>query len=54
MRGETGTYDISHFPNPYRRHLRWIEDETDTPIAALGTGPRNNERIKVMELVKRR
>ena len=54
MRGETGTYDISNFPNPYRRHLRWIEDETDTPIAALGTGPRNNERIKVMELVKRR
>lgn len=54
MLGEKGTYDISHFENPYRRYLRWIEDETNTPIAALGTGPKNNERIKVRELVKRR
>ena len=54
MLGVTATMEIGEFEKPIRNHLQWIESETNTPIAALGTGPKNNERIKVKELVKRR
>lgn len=54
MLGMCVTMDIRNFEKPIRNHLQWIENETNTPIACLGTGPRNNERINVKELVKRR
>lgn len=54
MLGMRTTMDIRDFEKPIRNHLQWIENETNTSIACLGTGPRNNERIKIKELIKRR
>ena len=48
-----GNYDDIYFDKPLRVYLDWLESETGIDISTLGTGARNDERIKRKELIKR-
>ncbi len=50
--GSTGNFDDYMLDLPYKRYIDWLESETEVPICALGTGPRNNEKIMKMKMVK--
>lgn len=51
-KGETGDFDINDFNHYLREYLNWLESETKSYIAALGTGPQNGERLLRRRLVK--
>ena len=48
-----GNYDDIYFDKPLRVYLDWLESKTGIDISTLGTGARNDERIKIKELIKR-
>ncbi len=52
-KGLNGNYDDIYFDKPLRVYLDWLESETGIDISTLGTGARNDERIKRKELIKR-
>lgn len=48
-----GVYSDYYFNRYLREYFDWLERETNTPILALGTGERNQERILKLELLRR-
>lgn len=50
--GVRGNYDDIYINRYIRNYLDWLEDETNVPISALGTGAKNGERILMKTLVK--
>lgn len=48
-----GNYTDYHFNRYIREYINYIEEMTKTPISSLGTGAKNNEKIKIMELIKK-
>jgi len=51
-KNEIGKFDNYYFDRYLREYFNWLEDETGVEIAALGTGPKNGERILKKRLVK--
>lgn len=50
--GEKGKFEDYYFNRYLREYFDWLENETDIPISALGTGARNGERILKKSLIK--
>lgn len=48
----SGSFDDYYFNRYLRNYLEWLESETKTEICALGTGPRNGQRILKKTLIK--
>ena len=48
---ETGNVEIDNFEKPLREYLHWLEDSTEVPIGALGTGPENGSRLLIRKLL---
>ncbi len=44
--GMVGNYEEQVIDRYCREYLNWLEDLTNTPIAALGTGKKNKEYIR--------
>ncbi len=53
FRYENKAFDYYYFNKYIREYFNWLEESTNTPILALGTGPRNNQRILKKDLIKR-
>ena len=51
-KGERGNFDDFYFNRYLREYFNWLEAETNVEICALGTGPRNGERILKRTLIK--
>ncbi len=51
--GVTAQRQDIKFNRYIEEYLNWLETETNTPIATLGTGPRNNQKIKRQDMIKR-
>ncbi len=51
-KGAIANYEDYYIERYHRRYIEWLESETGVPICALGTGPRNNEKIMRMKMVK--
>lgn len=49
---EKKNYDYYHFNKYLKEYFNWLEERTNTPILALGTGAKNNERILIKSLIK--
>ena len=49
----SGNYNEIYFNRYLRNYLNWLEENTNTDILALGTGPKNFERILKRDLIKR-
>lgn len=47
--GAKGNFQDYHFDRYIRNYLDWLETETGVEICALGTGPKNGEKILKME-----
>ncbi len=47
--GNYEDYYLEHYLNEY---INWLEDMTKVPVAALGTGSRNGERILIKKLLR--
>lgn len=47
-----GEFNKMYFNRYQREYLSWLENETGAEILALGTGPKNMERILKKELIK--
>ncbi len=47
-----GMFDDYYFNKYIREYFSWLEDKTNTEIAALGTGAKNGERILKKQLIK--
>lgn len=41
-----GNYSDSYINKYIREYINWLENETNTEILSLGTGPKNHQRIK--------
>ncbi|MCI8345713.1 MAG: hypothetical protein HFJ42_07195 [Clostridia bacterium] len=52
FQGKIGNFEDYYFNRYLREYFNWIEYETCIPISALGTGPKNNERILKKDLIK--
>lgn len=52
FQGKVGNFETYYFNRYLREYFNWLEYETCIPISALGTGPKNNERILKKELIK--
>lgn len=52
FQGKIGNFEDYYFNRYLREYFNWIEHETCIPISALGTGPKNNERILKKDLIK--
>lgn len=50
--GIVADYEDFYLSTYHRRYIEWLESETGVPICALGTGPKNNEKILKMKMVK--
>lgn len=48
-----GNYDDMMFEKTTRVYLDWLESETGIDISALGTGPKNGDRIMKGQLIKK-
>ncbi len=53
FQGEIGDFDDYHFDRYLKEYFSWLESETGVEISALGTGPRNGERILKRDLIRR-
>lgn len=42
-----GDYDEFYYDRYIREYLNWLESETNAKLISLGTGPQNNQRIKI-------
>lgn len=52
FQGKIGNFEDYYFNRYLREYFNWIEHETCIPISALGTGPKNNERILKKDFIK--
>ncbi len=52
FQGKIGNFEDYYFNRYLREYFNWIESETCIQISALGTGPKNNERILKKDLIK--
>ncbi len=52
FKGEIGNFNDYHFNRYLREYFNWLENETGIEISALGTGPKNNEKIIKKNLIK--
>ena len=50
---KTNAYYFSVEGQTEKWYLDWLESEIGIDISTLGTGARNDERIKIKELIKR-
>ena len=50
--GKSGYYNEYYFNRYLREYFDFLENETGTSISALGTGPKNGDRILKKQLVK--
>ena len=51
-KGEKGNFENYYFNRYLREYFDWLERNTQVEIAALGTGPKNMERILKKPLIK--
>lgn len=51
-KGEKGNFEDYYFNRYLREYFDWLERNTQVEIAALGTGPKNMERILKKPLIK--
>ena len=51
-KGEKGNFENYYFNRHLREYFDWLERNTQVEIAALGTGPKNMERILKKPLIK--
>lgn len=51
-KGEKGNFEDYYFHKYLREYFSWLESETNVEISALGTGPKNGDRILKKTLVK--
>lgn len=52
FKGEKGNFEDYYFNRYLREYFSWLESETNVEISALGTGPKNGDRILKRTLVK--
>ena len=52
FKGEKGNFEEYYFNRYLREYFSWLERETNVEISALGTGPKNGDRILKRTLVK--
>ena len=52
FKGEKGNFEDYYFNRYLREYFSWLESETNVEISALGTGPKNGDRILKKTLVK--
>ena len=52
FQGKIGNFEDYYFNRYLREYFNWIESETCIQISALGTSPKNNERILKKDLIK--
>lgn len=52
-KGLNGNYEDIWFDKTLREYINWLESETGIEVSTLGTGARNDERIKIKELIRR-
>lgn len=50
-KGETGRFEEFYFDRYLREYLSWLENSTGVEIGALGTGPKNGEKILKKSLI---
>lgn len=48
-----GNFENFYFDHYAREYFRWLEENTNTEISALGTGSKNKERILKKDLIRR-
>ena len=53
LAGEKGNYKDINLTKTLRSYIDWIESETNVDISTLGTGARNDEKIKIKELIRK-
>ncbi len=52
-KGAFGNFNDFYFNKYIREYFEWLESETNTEIAVLGTGAKNGERILKKQLIKK-
>lgn len=52
-KGITGNFDDIYFNRYLREYLNWFESKIKVEVCALGTGPKNNERILKKEFIQK-